>query len=75
MSHPMQQINANTKGGWLHTIKVVLMSFVGLRKSNDHEKDGEKINPLYLVVVGFGGALLLVVGLMLLAQWVVATSK
>ncbi len=74
MSHPLQQINANTQGGWLHTVKVVLMSFIGLRKSNQHEEDAEKINPLHLVVVGIGGALLLVIGLMLLAQWVVASS-
>ncbi len=74
MSHPVSQINPRAKSGWFHTIKVVLMSFVGLRRSNDHEADGEKINPLHLIVVGIGAALFLVVGLMFFARWVVAHS-
>ena len=59
----------------MHTAKVVLMSFVGLRKSNEHEADAQKINPLHLMVVGIVCAVLLVVGLMFFAQWVVATAK
>lgn len=74
MSHPLSHINPQAKTGWLHTIKVVLMSFAGLRKSSDHESDGEKINPLHLIVVGIGAVLLLVAGLMLFARWVVASS-
>ena len=63
------------QGGWMHTAKVVLMSFVGLRKSNEHELDAQKINPLHLVVVGIACAVIFVVGLMFFAQWVVATAK
>ena len=59
----------------MHTAKVVLMSFVGLRKSNEHELDAQKINPLHLVVVGIACAATFVVGLMFFAQWMVATAK
>jgi hypothetical protein len=50
----------------------VLWSFVGLRKGSDYQQDLEKLNPFHIIGVGIGAALLFVLGLIALVNWVVA---
>jgi amino acid transporter len=57
---------------WLRTVQAVLWSFVGLRKGSDYQKDLEKLNPFHIIGVGIGAALLFVLGLIALVNWVVA---
>jgi hypothetical protein len=57
---------------WL-TLKAVAWALLGIRKREGYESDLQKINPVHLLVVGLVAVLLLVVGLMLLVRWVVAT--
>nr|WP_090138639.1 DUF2970 domain-containing protein [Limnohabitans sp. DM1] len=60
-----------SKTSWLRTIQAVLWSFVGLRKNADYQQDLEKLNPFHIVGVAIVAALLFVLGLMALVNWVV----
>jgi hypothetical protein len=57
---------------WLRTVQAVLWSFVGLRKGSDYQQDLQKLNPFHIIGVGIGAALLFVLGLIALVNWVVA---
>ena len=56
---------------WLRTIQAVLWSFVGLRKGSEYQQDIEKLNPFHLIGVAIAAALLFVLGLIALVNWVV----
>ncbi len=56
---------------WL-TVKAVAWAFLGIRKRSGYESDLVKISPLHLIAVGLVAVLLIVVGLMVLVNWVVA---
>jgi amino acid transporter len=60
-----------TKTAWLRTIQAVLWSFVGLRKNSEYQQDIEKLNPFHIIGVAIGAALLFVLGLIALVNWVV----
>ena len=55
----------------LRTFQAVLWSFLGIRKNADYQKDTERLNPFHIIVVGVVMALLFVLGLMALVNWVV----
>ena len=55
----------------LRTFQAVLWSFLGIRKSADYQKDTERLNPFHVIVVGIFIALLFVLGLIALVNWVV----
>ncbi len=59
------------KATWLRTIQAVLWSFIGLRKNSDYQQDIEKLNPFHIIGVAVGAALLFVLGLIALVNWVV----
>lgn len=56
----------------LRTVKAVAWSFVGIRKNSGFQEDVGKLNPVHVIAVGIAGALLFVVGLIVLVNWVVA---
>ena len=60
-----------TGSAW-RSIKLVAWSFLGIRSKAAYQEDLEKVNPMHVVAVGLVGALLLVVGLITLVNWVVA---
>lgn len=60
------------KGSLIGTVKAVLWSFVGLRKGVDLEQDSARLNPLHVILVGFGAVVVFVVALIALVNWVVA---
>jgi hypothetical protein len=60
------------KGSFLGTVKAVLWSFVGLRKGSDFEHDSARLNPVHVILVGFGAVFVFVVALIALVNWVVA---
>ncbi len=60
------------KGSLWRTVKAVGWSFVGLRKGSDLESDSVALNPIHIIVVGFVGVFVFVVGLIVLVNWVVA---
>jgi amino acid transporter len=59
------------KGSMIRTIQAVLWSFIGVRKNADYQKDIEKLNPFHILGVGIAAALLFVLGLVALVNWVV----
>ena len=56
---------------WLRTISAVLWSFIGLRRHSESQQDIEKLNPFHIIGVAIGAALLFVLGLIALVNWVV----
>lgn len=61
-------------GSFLQTMKAVAWSFFGVRKSSDYAQDVAKINPIHVIVAGVIAAIVFVVGLVLLIQWVVSSG-
>ena len=59
------------KNSLIRTVQAVLWSFVGIRKHADYQEDFEKLNPFYILGVGIAAALLFVLGLIALVNWVV----
>lgn len=68
MTEPLHQ----RKGSILGTVKAVLWGFLGVRRNADYQDDIAKLNPIHIMVVGVLMALLFVVALILLVNWVVA---
>jgi hypothetical protein len=59
-------------GTFLHSVKVVAWSFVGIRSKQGYQDDLSRVNPLHVVFVGLVSVVLIVVGLIGLVNWVVA---
>ena len=57
---------------FLRSVKLVAWSFLGIRSNKGYRDDLAKVNPMHVVLVGLVAAVLLVVGLISLAKWVVA---
>ena len=66
-----QQKESARKTSFLRSIKLVAWSFLGIRSRAGYQDDLAKVNPMHVVLVGLMGALLLVLGLITLATWVV----
>ena len=62
------------KGSFVQTMKAVAWSFFGVRKGSDYEKDVSQLNPVHVVIAGLIGAALLIVALLLLVNWVLASG-
>ncbi len=60
------------KGSLLRTVKAVLWSFIGLRSRAEFNKDLAQLNPIQLIAVGLVVALVFVLGLVVLVNWVVS---
>ena len=63
---------APNRGSFLHSIKLVAWSFLGIRSRQGYQDDLAKVNPLHVVLVGIVSVLIIVVGLIGLVNWVVA---
>ena len=59
---------------FFQTIRAVAWSFFGVRRGKDYEKDVAQLNPVHLVIAGVLGALLFVLLLVLLVQWVIGSG-
>lgn len=62
------------KGSFLQTMRAVAWSFFGVRKSSDYEQDVGKLNPVHVVVAGVLAAILFIVLLVLLVNWVIGSG-
>ncbi len=67
MNAPLQQ----AKPSFLRTVKTVAWSFIGIRKNSEYKQDLAQANPFHIIVVGIGAAVLFVLGLIVLVNWVV----
>ena len=59
------------KASLMRTVKAVLWSFIGLRSRDEYNKDMTQLNPIHLIAVGLVLAVLFVLGLLALVNWVV----
>jgi len=57
---------------FFRALQAVLWSFIGLRKNSEGQEDMAKLNPFHVLVVGISLALIFVLGLIALVNWVVA---
>ena len=57
---------------FFRALQAVLWSFIGIRKNSAGQEDMAKLNPFHVLVVGISLALIFVVGLIALVNWVVA---
>jgi hypothetical protein len=64
-------MSEHRQGSLIRTVQAVLWSFIGVRKNADYQKDIEKLNPFHILGVGIAAALLFVLGLIALVNWVV----
>ena len=67
---PQRPVAETPKSSLLRTIKMVAWSFIGLRKGSEFEQD-IKMNPLHIVAVGLLAIFMLVIGLIVLVNWIV----
>ncbi len=65
---------AARKGSFLQTMKAVAWSFFGVRKSAEYEKDVNQLNPVHVVIAAIIGAVLFIVALLVLVNWVLASG-
>jgi hypothetical protein len=62
------------KGSFVQTLKAVAWSFFGVRKSAAYERDLNELNPVHLVVAGVIAAVLFVVLLLVIVNWVLSSG-
>ena len=58
----------------IQTFRTVAWSFFGVRKAADHESDVSELNPVHVVVGGVIGALVLILVLFGLVNWVLSSG-
>ena len=56
------------------TMKAVAWSFFGVRKSVDYQKDVDQLNPLHLAMAAVISAVLFIVVLLLVVNWVLSSG-
>ena len=59
---------------FLQTMRAVAWSFFGVRRGADYEKDVAQQNPVHVIIAGLLGAVLFVLALVLLIQWVIGSG-
>ena len=62
------------KGSFAQSIKAVAWSFFGVRKGVDHESDFGQLNPVHVVIAGVVSAILFILALLLLVNWVLSSG-
>ena len=59
------------RASFWRSIRMVLWSFFGVRKSSEWHADSAQTSLFHVILVGFAGVILLIVGLVVLVNWVV----
>ncbi|WP_396267958.1 DUF2970 domain-containing protein [Ideonella sp.] len=62
------------KGSFLGTLRAVAWSFFGVRRSADHAQDVARLNPIHVIIAGILGAVLFVVSIIVLVNWIVGSG-
>lgn len=65
-------VTETAPASFFRSVKLVAWSFLGIRSNRGYQQDLAKVNPLHVVVVGLLTVLVMVVGLIILVNWVVA---
>jgi len=70
MSNFESNPQALPRASFWRSLKMVSCAFLGIRKSNGWQEDAAPVNPLHIIAVGIGLAVIFVFGLIVLVQWV-----
>lgn len=62
------------KAAFGQTFRAVAWSFLGIRRSADHEQDVAQLNPIHVVIAAVLGAAVFVVFLVLLVHFVIGAA-
>lgn len=65
---------AQRKGSFWQTLRAIAWAFFGVRKGSEYEKDVAKLNPVHVVIAGVLAAIVFVVVLVLLVNWVIGSG-
>ncbi len=65
---------AQRKGSFLQTLRAVAWSFFGVRKGSEYEKDVARLNPVHVIVAGVLAAVVFIVLLVALVNWVIGSG-
>ena len=68
---PVADVAPEAKASFLRTVQAVLWSFAGMRKASASQEDMAKLNPFHIIAVALGLVVVMVVGLIVLVNWVV----
>jgi amino acid transporter len=68
---PVADVAPQAKASFLRTVQAVLWSFAGMRKASASQEDMAKLNPFHIIAVALGLVVVMVVGLIVLVNWVV----
>lgn len=63
---------ARRRLNFFQTVKAVAWGMFGVRKGKGHTQDIATLNPVYLIIAGIIAAIVLVVGLIKIAGWLVS---
>jgi hypothetical protein len=55
-------------------MRAVAWSFFGVRKSVEHDKDVNELNPVHVVIAGVLAAVLFIVVLIVVVNWVLSSG-
>ena len=62
------------RGSFLQTVKAIAWAFFGVRRGAEYDKDVAQLNPVHVIIAGIIGAVLFVLVLVLIVQWVIGSG-
>ncbi|MDP3138344.1 MAG: DUF2970 domain-containing protein [Burkholderiaceae bacterium] len=65
---------APRKSSFLRTVRAIAWSFFGVRRNSAYKEDLASLNPFHVIITGIAGAVLLVIVLIVLVNWVVGAG-
>ncbi len=72
---PQEELSPTArKAHFGQTFRAVAWSFLGIRRSSDHEQDVQKLNPIHVVIAAVLGAAVFVVFLVVLVHFVIGLA-
>ena len=57
---------------FFRSMRIVAWSFLGIRKNSESNEDISRVKPAHIIGAGIAGVAILVLGLILLVNWIVA---
>jgi hypothetical protein len=60
------------KLNFFQTLKAVAWGFFGVRKGKGYDQDISSLNPVHLIIAGILAAIVFVVGLIMIARWLIS---
>lgn len=70
MSKDIKELSRR-KLNFFQTLKAVAWGFFGVRKGKGYTQDISSLNPVHLIIAGILAAIVFVVGLVLIARWLI----